>query len=99
MNLSEEEFWKLNLKKLDALIARKNNADQKLKKEADFRAGVIASVYANVHRDKKKKTAPYKPQDFMPVEKKPEQNWKTQLKIVEMLNVAFGGCDKRGGGK
>ena len=87
------------MKKLDALILRKNNLDQKLKKEADFRAGVIASVYANVHRDKKKKPAPYIPQDFMPVEKKPEQNWKTQLKIVEMLNVAFGGCDKRGGGK
>jgi len=97
--LSEDEFWKLNLKKLDALISRKINADQKLKKEADFRAGVIASVYANVHRDKKKKPAPYIPQDFMPVEKKKEQGWETQLKIVEMLNVAFGGRDERGGGR
>ena len=87
------------MKKLDALILRKNNLDQKLKKEADFRAGVIASVYANVHRDKKKKPIPYKPQDFMPVGKKPEQSWETQLKIVEMLNVAFGGWDKRGGGR
>lgn len=33
---------------------------------ADMRAGIVASVIANVNRDPKKKPQPYKADDFMP---------------------------------
>ena len=33
---------------------------------ADLRAGIIASVIANVNRDPKKRATPFTPQDFMP---------------------------------
>lgn len=32
----------------------------------DWRAGMIASTVANVHRDPKKRREPFSPQDFMP---------------------------------
>lgn len=32
----------------------------------DLRAGIVASVIANVNRDPKKKGQPFKPTDFMP---------------------------------
>lgn len=33
---------------------------------ADMRAGIIASVIANVNRDPKRRSQPFTPQDFMP---------------------------------
>ena len=33
---------------------------------ADLRAGIVASVIANVNRDAKKRSQPYEPLDFMP---------------------------------
>ena len=33
---------------------------------ADLRAGIVASVIANVNRDPKRRAAAYKPVDFMP---------------------------------
>lgn len=32
----------------------------------DLRAGIVASVIANVNRDPKQRRAPFEPQDFMP---------------------------------
>jgi len=92
--LSEEEFRKLNLKQFDALLKRKYENKKNEKKKADYRAGIVAATIANVFRDKKQK--PFKPDDFMPKEKK-KQDWQTQLQVVEMLNKALGGKDKRGG--
>jgi hypothetical protein len=61
---------------------------------ADLRTGIIASTIANIHRGKRRKA--YKPKDFMPqFTLKREQSWEEQLKIVEMLNFAFGGKDER----
>lgn len=34
---------------------------------ADLRAGIVASVIAEVYRDSKKRAEPYTPGDFMPV--------------------------------
>lgn len=69
---------------------------------ADLRAGIIASTMAEIHRDPKKRQKPFEAAEFMPDfdragaaddEQTPEQ----QLTIVEMINMAFGGKDLRGG--
>ena len=60
---------------------------------ADLRAGVVAATVANVNRDKKQK--PYKPEQFLLFREKPKQTWEDQLRMVEMLNIAYGGKDLR----
>lgn len=64
---------------------------------ADLRAGIIASVIANVNRDPKKRRRAFRPEDFIPkFDRKDErQPWQDQLKLVEMLNKALGGRDLR----
>lgn len=37
----------------------------------DLRTGILASVIANVNRDRKKRSEPYTPQDFMPFAERP----------------------------
>ena len=88
------------MKELDALMNRKTEFEKQKQKAAFSRAGIISSVIANCHRDKKKRKKPYKPKDFMPQEERKTgqiRSWKDQLKKVEMLNVMFGGKDERGG--
>jgi hypothetical protein len=60
---------------------------------ADMRAAIVAATIANVNRKKGK--APYKVRDFMPVFERRRQTWQEQLRVVEMLNMAFGGRDLR----
>ncbi len=66
---------------------------------ADLRAGIVASTVANTARDPKKRARPYRPQEFMPTfdRQSKRQTWQQQLRIVEMLNAAFGGKDLRHG--
>jgi len=65
---------------------------------ADLRAGIISATVANTARDPKKRRKPFRPAEFMPeFGPKKEQSWQDQLSIVEMLNAAFGGEDKRNG--
>lgn len=59
----------------------------------DHRAGVIAATFVNTF--KKKSTKTIQPADFFPAYQKPRQTWEDQLSIVEMLNTAFDGTDKR----
>lgn len=59
----------------------------------DLRMGIISSTIANVNRGKGGKV--YKPEDFMPKFDKPKQTWKEQLRVVELLNIAFKGEDRR----
>jgi len=64
----------------------------------DVQMSILAATMANIHRDRKKRSRPFKPAEFMP-EFGPglkEQDWETQLSMVEMLNAAFGGVDNRG---
>lgn len=66
--------------------------------EAAFlRAGIVASTIANANRNPKKRSRPYTPKDFMPKfgERPRVQSQEEQLRIVEMLNEAFGGQDLR----
>lgn len=65
---------------------------------ADLRMAIIASTIANANRDPKKRRKPFKPEDFLPKfdrSQREPQSWQEQLKIVELLNVAFGGRDLR----
>jgi len=59
----------------------------------DLRMGIISSTIANVNRGKGGRT--YKPSDFIPKFDRPRQTWQEQLKVVEMLNVALKGEDRR----
>lgn len=67
--------------------------------QADLRAGIVASTVANVHRDRKKRSKAYKPEDFMPkfkrAGKRERTPWQDQLKVIEMWNAAMGGRDLR----
>lgn len=47
--------------------------DPRGESRADMRAGIIASVIANVNRDPKRRAAPFKPVDFMPYTKAEQQ--------------------------
>ena len=64
----------------------------------DLRAAIVASTVANAHRDPKKRRRAFRPDEFMPQfeKERQEQDWQEQLRIVEMLNAAFGGEDRRG---
>lgn len=71
---------------------------------ADVPLAMLMALTAEINRDKKKRRKPYSPLDFMPrfdlEAEKPErkaQTWEDQLKLVEMLNQAFKGQDKRSG--
>ena len=57
-----------------------------------YRIAILCSVIANVNRGKNTKA--YKPEDFMPKEKK-EQDWQDMLAQVEILNVQLKGVDGR----
>ena len=58
---------------------------------ADYRAGVIASVVANAHRDTKKRKKPFQPKDFMPEfdrerSKPKQQSWQDMMAIMKGLS-------------
>lgn len=58
----------------------------------DLRAGIIASLIANVNRDAKKKPQPFTPVDFMPFAKEPErpQTPADHLALMKIINAAQG---------
>ncbi|MGE5589199.1 MAG: hypothetical protein ACM3ZA_01010 [Bacillota bacterium] len=64
---------------------------------ADFRAGIIAATIANANRDPKKRKRPYRPQDFLPRYGRSVQTPEQQLRVIELLNAALGGEDRRRG--
>lgn len=59
----------------------------------DWRAGMVASVVANVNRDTKQHRRAYQPADFMPrrgrAQAKPEQSPEEQLRIIQMWQAAL----------
>jgi len=72
------------------LLERHRLAEEK----RDARAALICAVIANANRGKKGKR--FKPQDFMPGQQREKrEDWRQQLRYVEMLNVVFGGTDRR----
>lgn len=75
-------------------MKRKNKINKAEKKQEDYRTATVCAVIANCNRDTKKRKKPFTPDDFMPKEKK-VQTWQEQLTIVEMLNEALQGKDRR----
>lgn len=64
----------------------------------NLHAGIIASVFANANRDRKKQRKPFEVKDFMLKLGKPKnekKNAEQLLAKVEILNAAFGGVDLR----
>jgi len=66
---------------------------------ADFRAGMVCSLIANVYRDAKRKPEPFTPEDFMPVTKQQETKKvkvaQTEGEMLKMLEIVHG-CFKDG---
>lgn len=66
---------------------------------AFLRAGIVASVIANVNRDPKHE--PFTPQDFMPIPRKDtsthEPTQEEAMASLRALNALFGGEDKTRG--
>jgi flagellar basal body rod protein FlgC len=64
-------------------------------KRADARAALIASILANVNRDRKKRKKPFTLEDFMLTGKKKEpkkkQSIEEMIEMTKILNAAFGG--------
>jgi hypothetical protein len=52
---------------------------------ADLLAGMLASLFANIHRSKD--TRPYRPEDFMPRFGKPQRQIQTADEQMEMILV------------
>lgn len=72
----------------------------------DLRTAMLMSLLANINRDTKQRRKLFTPADFMldygrleDEESEPEQPkakpWQNMLTMVEVLNAAFGGKDKR----
>ena len=87
--MSDKEFWHLTLVQLNALIKQHNLSER----AQDYRAALICSVLANIHRDPKKKVNPFEAQDFMPNPKKVSRKMSEQemLTQLELMNASFGG--------
>lgn len=63
----------------------------------DLRAGQVAAVVANTHRNRKKKTLAWEPKDFFPALKGPKrrQTLDEMLRAAEAITLAFRGHDLR----
>ncbi len=63
---------------------------------SDWRAGNIARVIAETHRNPDKRSTPFTVEDFVPIFDAPEvekQPWEVLLNKVRLINLAFGGDD------
>jgi hypothetical protein len=74
------------------------NAQVEKDKKLHFAAAMVCCTFAEVHRDSTKRSAPFKPADFLPSYEgaEPEEVIIGDLmSAVAMMNTALGGVDKR----
>ena len=57
----------------------------------DYRAALICSVIAEVNRDRKKRSKPYTPNDFMPKRRRGSSTGEQMMNQVKAMNIALGG--------
>lgn len=76
-------------------VKAQNKRFQMEQKLEQHRTAQICATIANFVPMRSKKGKTFKPDDFMPKEKKKPQTAEQMLKIVEMMNKALGGEDKR----
>lgn len=79
------------MRQYDHLVKRFSVSEER----KDFRIAKLGSIIYNANNVKRKggSKKAWFPQDFLP--KKEKSNWQDQLMLVEILNKAFGGLDKR----
>jgi len=86
LRLSEREFWGLTLAQF-ASLAKEYKSEQKM---LSHRVALVCSVIANAPYKKRN----FKPNDFMPKEKKPKMATAQMVDQVKALNIALGGDTK-----
>lgn len=69
---------------------------------ADLRIGVLSSLTANIHRDKKKRSEAYSPLDFMPVVRRNQMYECTRKRmsgrrVADQLRSIFSLASKKNG--
>ncbi|MCJ7669566.1 MAG: hypothetical protein MUO61_03495 [Dehalococcoidia bacterium] len=89
-HISDSDYWKLTPAQLNVLIDRYNQ-EEEIKNR---RTALMCAVYANCHRDPKKKA--FTVEDFMPTRKKETQEPKEQtqeqkLFMLQAWQAALGG--------
>jgi len=100
LGISVKEFWRLLPKEFYALCLEyeksvKEKVDLLLAEQewANWRTAMICCIIANAHRDRKKKTTPFKPSDFMPkkLESGKEMTDEEMLEVLKRTTVMLGG--------
>lgn len=84
--LNPIDCWRLTLKEYYHLT----KAYEAQAKRENYRFALVCSVIANANRSKGR---PFKPDDFMPKERKKKQTWQEQLKFLEMFVSSYEGGD------
>ncbi|MCK6475321.1 MAG: hypothetical protein L6Q35_00650 [Phycisphaerales bacterium] len=61
----------------------------------DYRAGVLACLFANAHRDQKERPQPFRPSDFFPTleEPRPEPTDEELEARLDLLAASLGARD------
>lgn len=87
--MTQREIETLAIEDIQLLVEEHENREQR----ADARAALVASVIANIVRDKKKKRKPFDISDFMisTKKKKRQQTMEEMIETVKFLNTVFGG--------
>ena len=87
--MTQREIETLAIEDIRLLVEEHENREQR----ADARAALVASVMANIVRDKKKKRKPFDISDFMisTKKKKRQQTMEEMIETVKFLNTVFGG--------
>ena len=62
--MTAAEFWFATLRDVNG----RAEVWRSIQKRQDFRAGVVCSTLANIHRDEQRRPKPFTPEDFMPGE-------------------------------
>ena len=87
--MTQREIETLAIEDIRLLVEEHENREQR----ADARAALVASVIANIARDRKKKRKPFDISDFMisTKKKKRQQTMEEMIETVKFLNTVFGG--------
>lgn len=83
--LTHQEFWDLTPHEVALSIEAYHQREER----ADWRAAMVASVIANVHRGKRGR--PFKPSDFMPRQRRRAQSPEQQARMLRALTRLLGG--------
>ena len=103
--ISPREVWQYTPEELYFMLDTAGRRYEREQYRADFRAGMVCSLIANVYRDATRKPEPFTPEDFMPVKREQETKnvdkqppvkvAQTEEEMLKMLEIVHG-CYKDG---